>query len=274
MGLTRLQNQNRTPFDGRFSKRYTFSMQPDIEQFPYPRYIWRRRLMRLLAVPIFDFLTDVEIVGAENFPKSGPFLIAANHFHFMDPVVLLRILPWPTEFLGGFHMPDAPPSAVWLPKLWGIYTVRRGAVSRTAFRATSAILAQNGIVGIFPEAGSWAPVLKPARPGTALLAVQSRVPVLPIGLDGVTNILSRLDDRRKKAKVTVNVGKPIGPFVVTEKGKARRKVLDNIGDDIMHHIAALIPPEFHGVYSSDPELRQAAEAIADYPYHDLYKHGV
>ncbi|MEM7118246.1 MAG: lysophospholipid acyltransferase family protein [Chloroflexota bacterium] len=247
-------------------------MQPDIEQFPYPRLVWRRRILRAVASPIFDFLTDLEIIGAENLPKSGPFLIVANHFHFMDPVVLLRMLPWSTEFLGGFHMPDAPTYATWIPKLWGIYTVRRGSVSRTAFRATAAVFAQDGIVGIFPEAGSWAPVLKPARPGAALLAVQSGVPVLPIGLDGVTNILSRLKTREKPT-VTVKVGKMVGPFKTTTKGKARRKELDDIGDEIMHHIAALIPPQYHGVYSSDPTLREAAEAVADYPYHELYKEG-
>ena len=132
--------------------------------------------------------------------------------------------------------------------------------------------AQNGIVGIFPEAGSWAPVLKPARPGAALLAVQSGVPILPIGLDGVTQILSRLD-RQPKPTVTVKIGKLFGPFTVTAKGKARRQALDDIGDEIMHQIAALIPPEYHGVYSSDPKLREKAEAIAEYPYHELYKQG-
>ena len=248
-------------------------MQPDTQQFPYPRYIWRRRLLRLIASPIFDFLTNVEIIGRENLPKSGPFLIVANHFHFMDPVVLLRILPWPTEFLGGFHMPDAPTYATWIPKLWGIYAVRRGAVSRTAFRATAAVLAQNGIVGIFPAAGSWATELKPARPGAALLAVQSGVPILPIGLDGVTQALSRLQTGEKPT-VTVKIGKLIGPFTVTAKGKARRKALDEIGDEMMHQIAALIPPAYHGVYSADPKLRAAAEAIADYPYHDLHKQGI
>lgn len=249
-------------------------MKVNIEQYPYPRYTTRRRLIRLIAEPILDYLTDIEIIGAENLPQKGPFLVVANHFHFMDPVILLRMLPWPTEFLGGFHMPDAPAYATWIPKLWGIYTVRRGAVSRTAFRATAAILAQGGIVGIFPEAGSWAPVLKPARPGTALLAVQSGVPVLPIGLDGVTAVFSRFNKNdRKKATATVNIGKLVGPFTVTERGKARRQVLETIGDDIMHHIADLIPPEYHGVYSTDPKLREAAEAIAGYPYHDLYKQG-
>ena len=43
--------------------------------------------------------------------------------------------------------------------------------------------------------------------------------------------------------------------------------LDAIGHDIMQHIAALLPPEEHGVYAADPALRAAAEAVANHPWY-------
>jgi 1-acyl-sn-glycerol-3-phosphate acyltransferase len=152
--------------------------------------------------------------------------------------------------------------------MWGYYTVRRGGASRTAMRASMAVLAQNGVLGVFPEGGSWASVLRPARPGTAYLAMQTGAPILPIGLDGLVDLFSALR-RGRRATVTVRIGETFGPFHWDAQGTARRQQLVTVGDEIMQRIADLIPPERRGVCSSDPQLREAAEAVAEYPYDDL-----
>src|SRR5690606_11132181 len=86
-------------------------------------------------------------------------------FSLIDPVAVIRVAPWPIEFLGGFQLPNAPPVVTWIPRLWGYYPVFRGTGSRYAIQASEAILQQNGVLGIFPEGGSWATVLRPARHG-------------------------------------------------------------------------------------------------------------
>ena len=78
----------------------------------------------------------------------------------------------------------------------------------------------------------------------------------------------------RRATVTIRVGKPFGPLQVDGKGRERRRQLDALGDEIMQQIAALIPPQTHGVYAADPALRQAAAAVAAYPYHDLHITGI
>ncbi|NDJ78790.1 MAG: hypothetical protein GYB65_21275, partial [Chloroflexi bacterium] len=128
------------------------------------------------------------------------------------------------------------------------------------------------VLGIFPEGGSWAQVLRPARPGTAFLAAQSGAPILPIGIDGMTDLFP-LVRRRKRAKITLNIGEPFGPFVAEGSGRQRREQLETIGHEIMGHIADLLPPERRGVYSPDPALREAAAAVAEYPYGDLNRPG-
>jgi hypothetical protein len=111
-------------------------------------------------------------------------------------------------------------------------------------------------------------VLRPARPGAAYLAALTGAPVLPVGLDGLVDLFPQLG-RGRRARVTARIGKPIGPFRTTGRGRQKREQLEEIGHTIMNHIADLIPPGRRGVYSDDPAVRAAAEEAAVYPYHDL-----
>lgn len=222
--------------------------------------------MRQLSRLTLALLTDLEIIGRENLPQGGPLILVANHFHVGDPVVIVRATPWPLEFLGGLEMPFAPSWATLIPRLWGYYAVRRGGASRRAFRASLAVLAQGGVLCIFPEGGAWAGVLRPARPGTAYLAVRTGAPLLPIGIDGLTDIESSLR-RGRRAPVTIRIGTPFGPFHSRGR-RPERGQLDEVSDEIMRRVAALLPPERHGVYSADPALRQAAQEVAAWPFEE------
>jgi 1-acyl-sn-glycerol-3-phosphate acyltransferase len=222
-------------------------------------------MLRGLIRLAFAVLARLEIAGRENLPSTGPLLVVANHFHFADPVAVIRALPWPLDFVGGLRLPNAPPSVRWLTSLWGTIRVHRGGNSRAALRAGEKVLAGGGILGIFPEGGSWAAVLRPARPGAAYLATRAGVLVVPVGLDGLTEIFTSLR-RLRRARVTIRIGAPIGPFDPVEPGRAGRSELDRIGETIMRRIAALIPPGRRGVFSEDPNVRAAAAEAAVYPW--------
>jgi 1-acyl-sn-glycerol-3-phosphate acyltransferase len=227
---------------------------------PLARFVLHR--LSYLAIAI---LTDFRVVGAENIPIDGPLLVVGNHFHFADPVAVIRAIPGPMEFVGGFQMPNAPAAVTWLPRLWGYHAVRRKGVSRDAMRGAAQVLTQGGRLSIFPEGGSWAAVLRPPRPGAAYLAVESGVRLLPLGIDGMTDVFS-LFRRGQRATITARIGQPFGPFSAEGTGRARRAQLQAIGDEIMQRIAALIPSARHGVYSDDPQIRAAAQDAAKYPW--------
>jgi 1-acyl-sn-glycerol-3-phosphate acyltransferase len=235
--------------------------------FAYPRRRVIRAALKRLTYSIFAVLTDFKITGQENLPEGGPLLVIANHFSFVDPVVMIRSVPWPLEFIGGFELPNSPPVVRGLPKLWGYYPVFRGTGSRYALRAAEAVLAQDGVLGIYPEAGSWATVLRPARPGTAFLASRTGARLLPLGFDGVTDIFPALR-RGMRAKVRVRIGKPFGPFRAEGRGRDRRRQLDEFGHEMMSRIARLLPPERRGHYSEDPAIREAARGTELYPWDD------
>ncbi len=230
----------------------------------YPRRFFIRRTAKLFARAAFNLLSDFHIEGRENLPDSGPLLVVANHFSFIDPVALVRALPYPLEFVGGAEFPHAPTVVQFLPKLYGYYPVFRGTGSRFALRAAEKILEQDGVIGIMPEGGSWAEVLRPARPGAAFLASRSNARILPLGIHGLNEIFPV--ELGKKPDVFVRIGKPIGPFSASGRGREKRRQLDEIGQRIMQAIAALLPDRFRGYLAEDPAVRAAAQGTEVYPW--------
>jgi len=242
--------------------------QLDVSKYPWPRRRVVRGLVKSILVVAFGVLADLKIEGKENFPKSGPLLVAANHFSFVDPPLVIRSIPWPLEFVGGFQMPNAPASVTSLPKIWGYYPVYRGRSSRTALVAAQAVMAQKGVLAIFPEGSSWATVLRPPRPGVAFLAARTKAPILPVGLDGCDELFPRIR-KGKRGKITVRIGKPFTPENIDARTRADREKIDQLGHNLMHRIAELIPPERRGFYSDDPAIREAAKGTEIYPWDDM-----
>ncbi len=230
-----------------------------------PRYQKRRQILRFLSQIAFHLLCDFRVENSENIPREGPVIVVGNHFHYADPVVFVAILPWQTEYIAGTLRPSAPWIVRRIPDAWVTLNVHRGNASTEALKGAAAVLGQGGLLGVFPEAGAWASVLRRARPGVPFLAATTGAPLLPIGIEGMTEIFPALR-RGKRATVTVRVGRPFGPFNITSRGRERRADLEAIGHQIMGEIAALIPPERHGVYSSDPVLQREAEAVAAFPF--------
>ena len=143
--------------------------------------------------------------------------------------------------------------------------MRRGTGSTFALKQAQKIIEQGGVISIFPEGGNWAEVLRPARPGAAFLANRTQAKILPVGIEGATNVFPSLFKFRR-AKLTLRIGKTFGPFAVTKKGKGRREELDEIGHEIMRQIAVLLPPEKRGHYSDDPAVREAAAGTELWPW--------
>lgn len=228
------------------------------------RYILRG-IMQWLSRSLLLLLTELRIEGKENFPLNEPLIMVGNHFNFIDPVAFISIAPRPLEFVGGAQFPNAPRIVRAIPKLWGYLPLYRGTGATQALREAQQILKRGGLLGIFPEGGSWATVLRPARPGAAYLSTRSGVKLLPVGLDGLPNMFPCLR-KFQRAKVTIRIGKPFGPYKAEGDNRQRREQINEIGHKIMRQIAALIPPERRGFYSDDPAIREAAKGTEIYPW--------
>lgn len=237
------------------------------QRFHTPQRQVIRKILKWLSGPAFHLVADLQITGEENLPKHGPLIIVGNHFSFIDPVCFVRLAPWQIEFVGGADMPHAPLATRIIPLLWGYHPLYRGTGAKDSLKTAEGILKQGGVLGIFPEAGNWATTLRPARPGTAFLAARTGASLLPVGLVGLNEVFPRLR-RGRRAKIQFNIGKLFGPFKAEGRGQQHREQLDEIGHEIMRHIAALIPPEKRGHYSDDPIIREAAKGTEIYPWAD------
>jgi 1-acyl-sn-glycerol-3-phosphate acyltransferase len=231
----------------------------------YPRRRAIRAILKTGIAMAFGVLADFEVEGKENIPSSGPLLVVANHFHFLDPLALIHTAPWPIEFVGGAQTPNAPGTVSWLSKAFGVIPTYRGTGSRETLLNAEAILKQKGVLAIFPEGGSWAQVLRPPRPGTAFLAWKTRAQILPLGLDGFVGFFKRIKFG-ERAHVKVKFGKPFGPLAASDSNRPGRDELDEIGHTIMRKISYLLPPERQGFYSPDPAIREAARGTEIYPW--------
>lgn len=232
--------------------------------FKYPRRKAIRFFLRACIAFAFSILMDLKIEGKENLPKTGPYIIIGNHFHFLDPLALIRIVPAPMEFIGGPTTPNAPAWTEIFRKAYGILAIRRGASSREGLVGAQNALKQNGIVAIFPEGGSWAAVLRPPRPGTALLAMRTNAPIVPVGLIGMLDVFPKFF-KGKRARVTFRIGKPfyLDP---AQPSMPMRDQMDAAGHQMMRKIKDLIPAAQHGYYHDDPLEREAVRGTEIYPW--------
>ena len=231
-----------------------------IEQYPYPRKLFARSIIRgVIGAGIFA-MTRFETEGKDKLPKSGPLIVVINHFHFLDAVVMIHALPWPVEFLADFEMPNVPPLLRRLPDLYGTYKVAQGTPNREAIQAAKAVLAQKGVLGIFPEGRLHQPPLHPALPGAAFLALRTGAPVLPVGIytDNDWDIFGTIRQRGQRLKVTCRFGDLIGPFKSENPFRPPRQELARVGTRIMTAIAELLLPEMQGNFASGDDSKPFA----------------
>ena len=216
--------------------------------YPYPR---RRALRALLKAGInlnAHLLTQIRIKGKEYLPADGPLIVVINHFHFLDAAVLIGAAPWPLEFLADFEMPNVPPVMKLFPDLYGTYDVAQGTANLDALHAAVAVLAQNGVMGVFPEGRLHQPPLNPALPGAAFLALRTGAPILPVGIytDRSWDIFGTIRETGRRLKVTCQFGPVFGPLEAENTRRPGKDEMDWAGKTIMAAIARLLPPEMQG----------------------------
>ena len=206
---------------------------------------WFYYVARVLVVALFALLTRLEVKGKENIPSQGPVLVVANHLSLADPPLLGISLGRIAIFMAKEELFRSRFAAYFIGS-FGSFAVHRGKVDRKAMHRAEQVLAAGLALVMFPEATrSQSAQLQPALPGSALIAIRSGVPILPVGIAGTENIKG-LSGILRRPRITVNLGRPF--YLPSADSKLTKAELAEHTDFIMGRIAELLPPQYRGVY--------------------------
>jgi 1-acyl-sn-glycerol-3-phosphate acyltransferase len=190
------------------------------------------RIVRLVGIPLVRLCFRFVVEGRENIPRSGNYVVIANHLNWLDEFTLLYLFPVEPRL----HFLADPTILVtrklqwWLVRTTGGYVpvVRERHGDQVLYKHVDRALALGGAVAIFPE-GNYGPKegeLLPFHKGFAHFAIKVGVPVIPVALSGTKDLWFR-----KRIKVV------IGPALPTRG--ADPEALTELA---FQKMAAMLPP--------------------------------
>lgn len=196
---------------------------------------------------ITSVLCRIEAGSLEKVPAKGPLILVCNHINFIEvPLIYTHLQPRP---ITGFAKAETWDSPLLGPlfDLWGAIPIRRGEADTTAMRQALGALAQDKIVAVAPEGTrSGDGKLRKGQPGIVTLALHSNAPLLPLVYYG-NEIFPNNIRRLRRTDFHIQVGQPFR--VVTHGQAVTRSTRQQITDEIMYLLAALLPPEYRGEYA-------------------------
>ncbi len=221
-----------------------------IKRYPYPRRRFVRKMLKTGIAIASSILTEYEVSGKENLPEKGPYLIVGNHFHFLDTIGPIQASNLPLEYIGDIEMPNAPTLMKIFPRTWSTLKIEQGTPNFEALNAAEAVLAQDGVLVIYPEGHVHRPPLGRALPGAAYLAMRMGVPIIPTATysDNYFDIFGTIKKEHRRVKIWTKIGKAFGPLPFSGDERPSREEIRHNSRVIMEQIAQLLPPDFRGDY--------------------------
>lgn len=183
------------------------------------------------------------VIGLENVPTTGPFIVASNHLSFLDSVLIQALMPRrvgffaKAEYFTGTGLKGAAMRSFF--EGVGSIPVERNqqAASVAALKTLLEVLEDGGGVGIYPEGTrSRDGLLYRGRTGVGWLALTSGAPVVPVGLHGTDRLQPAGRKMVKPQHFTMTVGRPLyfqktGPeHALPARRQATDRIMDAIAD--------------------------------------------
>jgi len=195
---------------------------------------WTYPLVRGLVTLPALLIYRVRAIGVEKVPKSGPLLLAPNHFSQMDHFFVGLYLRRKIRFMAKSQL-FGPPVLTYVYKHGGVFPIRRGHRDEEAFKTAFTILDQGGMLLVYAEGGrSRSGELGEVKPGIGRIALETGVPVVPVAVHGSAKV--RRWKRFRFPKVTVQFGDPIS-FPV--EGSASRERQLAVATEVFDKVRAM-----------------------------------
>ncbi|HEX5088332.1 MAG TPA: lysophospholipid acyltransferase family protein [Nocardioides sp.] len=209
-----------------------------------------------------------QVSGAENVPATGPAILASNHLSYSDWMFMPLTLPRRVTFVAKAEYFTTPGLKGWFQRRFfsgsgQVPIDRSGATAAEgALRAAKKILADGELFGIYPEGTrSHDGRLYRGKTGVARLALETKVPVIPVAVVGTDVVAPPGKKFGRFTRPIVRFGKPLD-FSRYEGMENDRYILRSITDEIMYEIMRLSGQEYVDMYANraKEESKRAADA--------------
>ncbi|WDL97126.1 lysophospholipid acyltransferase family protein [Alicyclobacillus sp. ALC3] len=160
------------------------------------------RLLRVVGVSLLHIVYRWSVIGQAYVPKTGPVVLASNHIHNFDPIIVGASTPRFVHFMAKEELFRNRTIGNFLRYL-GAFPIRRGVGDRGAIKHALAVTEDGQCLTVFPEGHrSKTGELGAGLPGVAMIARRAGCPVVPVAVIGPYRLRGRL---------TVRFGEPIPP---------------------------------------------------------------
>jgi len=217
--------------------------------------------------PLLKAVFRPEASGAENVPDEGPAILASNHLSYTDWLFMPLVIPRQVTFVAKAEYFEGRGLKGWIQRSFfggtGQVPIDRsgGRASEGALRTGLRILDNGQLFGIFPEGTrSHDGRLYRGRTGIARLALEAKVPVIPVGVLRTDEVAPPGKIFGKLVRPVVRFGKPLD-FNRYEGMESNRYILRAITDEIMYEIKRLSEQEYVDMYATraKEEAKRAAK---------------
>jgi 1-acyl-sn-glycerol-3-phosphate acyltransferase len=216
--------------------------------YDHSQFEARRRILRFLIRTIgFTLLAKIDHVeGVEKVPTKGPAILMINHINFIDPFVVMNVLPRNIIPMAKIEVYSYPLVGIF-PRLYGVIPVLREEIDRRAVQGALDVLQAGEIILVAPEAHR-GPQLRRGKEGVAYLATRANVPIVPVAIDGTIGFPTfRLLPRWREPGAQVSFGAPFR-FKITGQ-RAGKEKLRLMTDEALYILAAMLPEYRRGFYA-------------------------
>jgi 1-acyl-sn-glycerol-3-phosphate acyltransferase len=164
---------------------------------------------RVIAVGASRVVFPGPVIGKENLPKTGAYIIAPLHRSNIDFLIVARISRRRLRYLAKAEIWRFARLGRFIERL-GALPVHRDSTDRDSFNRSLAVLLGGEPLMVFPE-GTRRDGFEVGelREGAAYLALRAGVPLVPIGLAGTDRALAKRHRLRWPSPVRVVVGAPV-----------------------------------------------------------------
>ncbi|HEX5861054.1 MAG TPA: lysophospholipid acyltransferase family protein [Nocardioides sp.] len=206
--------------------------------------------------PVLRIVFRPQVEGAANVPSEGPAILASNHLSYADWLFMPLTLPRRVTFVAKAEYFTSPGLKGWFQRKFfsgaGQVPIDRTGASAAEGALSSArrILEEGELFGIYPEGTrSHDGRLYRGKTGVARLALETKVPVIPVAVLGTDVVAPPGKKFGTLTRPCVRFGKPLD-FSRYEGMENDRYILRSITDEIMYEIMRLSGQEYVDKYSS------------------------